>query len=303
MPSAPFGLALAAAGGDPFRNLALEESLLERGLGDRGALLLYADSPCLVIGRNQNPWAELREDAGLPVLRRASGGGAVYHDEGNLNWALIAPRAGHDRPSELALVARALRSLGIESEEGARGGLYVTSPARFAGTKISGTARRIAAERVLHHGTLLVDADLSRMRRCLGGIEVERSRALASVSSPCVNLAEILPGLTLGEVAAALAKTIAGADPLPVEELADGPSVEAIELRLRSWDWTWGATPAFELALPGSLGLARIRVERGRIASMSGPGTEACSSLLGTKFDYGSSKACVAAMESAGFLR
>jgi lipoate-protein ligase A len=287
------GLALRSEGTDPYRNLSLEESLLERGFGRESVLFLYRNSACAVIGRNQNPWAEVSGSWDMPLLRRASGGGAVYHDEGNLNWALIVPRNRHDREAELRLVAAAIGKLGVDVEPGPRGGLFIAGAGPCAGTKIAGTARRFSAERVLHHGTLLVDADLARMESCLGGMDIESSRALASAPSPCANLASILPGIGADEVADALASSLAGSAIESAERIAEGACAQESELRLRSWDWVWGATPDFELAVPAlGGGGARIKVRRGRVLAISGQGSEFCSGFIGLPFDYDLPNAC-----------
>jgi lipoate---protein ligase len=295
--------ALFSAGGDPYRNLALEEALLERGFEGAGVLLLYANEPCVVVGRNQNPWVEASEASGLPVLRRVSGGGAVYHDLGNLNWALILPRSRHDREAELALVAGALRDLGVGAEAGPRGGLFVSAGEKCAGAKISGTARRLTTERVLHHGTLLVNADLARMGTCLGGIATGASRAVSSAPSPCVNLASILPGIRVEEVAEALSRALVGSPIGAAEAAADSAYVDEADRRLRSWDWTWGATPAFGVALEWGGGSVGIEVRGGRVASVSGAGSEAIAGFVGRKFDYGLPRNCVDAMNSGSIPR
>jgi len=295
--------ALFSAGGDPYRNLALEESLLERGFEGAGALLLYANEPCVVVGRNQNPWVEASGASGIPVLRRVSGGGAVYHDLGNLNWAFVLPRSRHDREAELALVAGALRDLGIAAEAGPRGGIFLASGGPRAGAKISGTARRLTAERVLHHGTLLVDADLARMGACLGGLEPEDSRAVSSVPSPCVNLESILPGIRVEDVTEALSRSLAGSRIGAAEAAADSAYAEESERRLRGWDWTWGATPAFAVAVEWGGGTVGIDVRGGRVASVSGPGSEAIADFVGRKFDYGLPGNCADAMNFGGIPR
>lgn len=297
-----YNAALRAAGCDPLRNLALEESLLEKGLrhSSGGFVLIYVDDPCVVIGRNQNPWVEVSAGAGLPVLRRISGGGAVYHDRGNLNWGIIVPRSRHDRDAELSLVSRALRSLGIETESGPRGGLFVAGEGPWKGCKVSGTARRLGAARVLHHGTLLVDADLSRLSASLGGIQAELSRALPSVSSRSVNLSSLVPGLRLEDAALAIARELAGGDPVPAEALADRAFAAEAERRLASWDWTWGSTPSFSLGLPWSGGVARVEVKEGRVSSLSGPGAEGLAGMVGLRFDYGLPAAAALALDNCG---
>ena len=302
--------ALHLLGRDPYANLAAEEALLERPFSDESMLLLYANGPCCVVGRNQNPWAEISPSfgeprGGLPILRRVSGGGAVYHDEGNLNWAFLVPRSEHDRASELGLVVSALRGIGIDLCEGSRGGLYVER-GPYCGRKVSGTARRLAAKRVLHHGTLLVDADLGRLSASLGGLRLGYSRGLSSVSSPAVNLASLKPDLGLGpgvdEIAEALARSITGscgtkigADGLGL--YADRAYAEEAESRLRSWDWTWGATPPFAFELEWARGRTRIDVRGGLIASVSGPFSETLAPILGQRFEFETPESCLKILE------
>lgn len=288
--------ALRLSGSDPYRNLALEESLLERGIGGGSALLLYVNDPCVVVGRNQNPWAEASEGSGLPILRRVSGGGAVYHDRGNLNWSFVVPRRGHDREAELDLVMGALRGLGLELEADSRGGIFTSGGSPRSSAKIAGTARRISAERVLHHGTLLVDADLERMNLALGGLAADSTRSLPSAPSPCVNVSSLLSGIGVEAIALAIAGSLVGSPIEPAEAYADRSYADQAEARLRGWDWTWGATPPFAVAAEWKGGRILIELRGGRVASVSGPGSEAISDFVGRPFDYGLPKACVDAM-------
>lgn len=298
--------ALFLPGRDPYANLAAEEALLERPASDEGIFLLYVNDPCCVFGRNQNPWAEISPasgalDVGLPVLRRVSGGGAVYHDGGNLNWAFLVPRSEHERASELGLVILALRKIGAELCEGPRGGLYVEG-GPYRGRKVSGTARRLSATRVLHHGTLLVDSDLSCLSSSLGGLSLGFSRALPSVSSPAVNLSSLVPGLSLGEVSETLAVSIAGASAskLVGDSLglyADLAYAREAERRLRSWEWTWGSSPPFALEFCTAGGTTRLNVCGGCLSSASGPASEAFEPILGQRFEFGTPKACLKILE------
>jgi lipoate-protein ligase A len=291
-----YDAALRARACDPIRNLALEESLLERDFGFESAVLVYVNEPCVVIGRNQNPWIEVSASAGIAVLRRVSGGGAVYHDRGNLNWSIIVPRSRHDREAELASVAAAIRALGVETETSPRGGLFVAGDGPWAGAKVSGSARRLSSARVLHHGTLLVDADLARLSSCLGGIEAVATKALPSVRSRSVNLSSLVPGLKVEEAAYAIARELSGAKSADAEALADpGFSAEAAR-RLGSWEWTWGSTPAFSLELPWSGGRALVEVRGGLVASASGPGAERLEDFMGRRFTYGFSASAALAL-------
>jgi lipoate---protein ligase len=298
------GASLFAEGQRPFDNLALEEALLERGDCREGLLLFYVNSPCVIVGRNQNPWAEVSPRSGLSVLRRVSGGGAVYQDGGNLNWAFIVPREAHDHEAELDLVAKALRDLGIDVARGPRGGLFVASGSH-AGCKLSGTARRLSARKVLHHGTLLVDADLAALGSCLGGLEPSNTRALSSVGSPCVNLAALAPLLSVELVASHLSSSIASRAPerfkLGMLGSDDERSYAAeASRRLRSWEWTWASTPPFSLSLRSSRGPVSLEVKSGLVASASGPGEEFLYPLIGRRFDYDMPDSCLSLLEAGG---
>jgi len=278
------GRALLSGFGDPFANLALEEDLLAGPTRPLDAFLLYVDDPCVIVGRSQNPWIEVSPGAGIPVLRRISGGGTVYHDRGNLNWSFLGPRAEHDRRTELAAIVAALALLGVEAAADERGAIRLLGPGSLAGAKVSGSARRVMRDRVLHHGTLLVDADLGRMGSCLGGIEALRGAAPRSVQSRVANLSALVPGIAMGEVIGALSRSISGRESESAESLADHESLRRSELRLRSWDWIWGATPRFSVAI-GEAGCV-LEVAKGRVASASGPRSEALEGFLGQAFDY-----------------
>jgi lipoate-protein ligase A len=177
---------------DPAVNFALERELLNGREGD--FLLLYINSPCVVIGRNQAEAAEADLDLcareGIPVIRRISGGGTVWHDGGNVNFAFITAADGKspldDKPLEPVIAA--LHAMGVEAVAGSRGELLV------GGKKISGTASCVRRGRRLFHGTLLFDADLDAMRRALAGDRAARGRKVSSVPSVTVNLRPLLGG-------------------------------------------------------------------------------------------------------------
>ncbi|HUW41390.1 MAG TPA: hypothetical protein VMV90_10285 [Rectinemataceae bacterium] len=286
--------ALRAEGRDPTDNLALEEALLSLPGDAEALLLLYVNDPCVVVGRNQNPWAEVDPRSDLPVRRRVSGGGTVYHDAGNLNWALLVPRRLHDQDAELALVAGALCALGFGVEPGPRGGLYLGGGSDRAGGKVSGTARRFGPRRVLHHGTILVDADLGRLRASLGGIRPVSSRAVASVPGRPVNLSALRPGLGAEALAADLMAYFASAglagEAGSAESFlaASGAAEVAREARERhlGWDWTWGQTPDFSVSAPALSGDVIVDVKGGRVAGLHGPGAKDRADLLGRRFEY-----------------
>lgn len=147
-----------------FKNLAFEEYLLRNHKWEDGSevMLLWSNSPAVVIGRHQNPWMEantpyLRE-RGIVLARRHSGGGAVYHDEGNLNISLLTTSDSHCRPKNLNFLSKALNSrFSVNVVPTKRGDMEMQPGCR----KCSGTAARIIKERAYHHLTLLVTVDLT----------------------------------------------------------------------------------------------------------------------------------------------
>jgi lipoate-protein ligase A len=233
-------------GRDPLDHLAIENMLLETKETEQVLLVFYVNGPSVIIGRNQNPWREVAPDAQVPFFRRASGGGAVYHDEGNLNWAFIAPRHLHDQDAELVAVARGISACGVETAPGSRGGIYCTTASGYGGRKVSGTARRFTPRSVLHHGTVLVCADMKRLRTSLGGIETRDDHSIASVPASPINLGDIVPGLTVRQVLETMSLSITGGPSVALPlGLIDSAMFEEEKLRLSSPAWAYGASPPF----------------------------------------------------------
>ena len=189
---------------DVWKHLATEEYLLNALLPDSCILYLWRTADAVVIGKNQNPWLECRfadlDLAGGKLARRLSGGGAVYHDFGNLNFSFILWQDAYDKEALSQIVVDAVRTFGIDASIGDRHVLQADN------RKFSGNAFCLRRKKVIHHGTILVDADLERLHEFLrptcSGIE---SRGIRSVPSPVVNLSELQPSLTIGAVADAVA--------------------------------------------------------------------------------------------------
>eukprot|EP00755_Sulcionema_specki_P016934 Sspe_Gene.63221::Locus_36004_Transcript_2_2_Confidence_0.667_Length_903::g.63221::m.63221/K03800/lplA, lplJ; lipoate---protein ligase len=177
------------------RNLALEEFVLRRQREDEVTLVTYANREAIIIGRNQNQHLECNvpfiEHNGVPLVRRHSGGGTVYHGPGNICFSIHTSRERYSPSTSIAVVAKALHSLGVPVETGRRHDLWV------GGKKVSGSAFRITHGGAYHHGTLLLYADLPRLRDCLSVGEYNKqymvSKGVRSVRSPVVNLTEAFP--------------------------------------------------------------------------------------------------------------
>lgn len=275
-------------------NLALEEYLF---YGTSGRwLLTWVDDPCVVVGRHQNPWAEcaVRE---VTVARRMSGGGTVYHDGGNLNFSFIAARDDLNLDATFAVVVEALAACGVPARRTERNDLYVGD------RKVSGNAFRHARGRSIHHGTLLVDSDLDRLRAALtGDPRVRESRAIDSVRATVVALRAVRPDVTVDAVRSALAATGARwADddrpdtfgvPAEVAALPGFPEAREARRRHDSWEWRFGTTPRFTYRLDAE-GVALV-VDRGLVTDVVAPAgmaatgrsaAERCAALVGARFD------------------
>ncbi|MBP5300426.1 MAG: lipoate--protein ligase family protein [Victivallales bacterium] len=182
-------------GTDPRENAAAEEQLFRlRPFPDEPQLLFYTNDECVQCGRNQEPAAECAlawcEANGIPVLKRISGGGTVFHDHGNQNYAFLIPRQGYDPAGILGLVVEALRSIGVEDARFCE---------RFSvwhgADKIAGSAFALSGPAALLHGCLPFTTDLAKMRRLLTPDRQYEpgSHAVASVVSPVANIASIVP--------------------------------------------------------------------------------------------------------------
>jgi len=254
---------------DVYRNLAIEEYLMEHVV-DRGPVLFLWRSECAVVmGKNQNPWRECRlglmRAEGVPLARRISGGGTVYHDPGNLNYCVIVDRIQYREEQAYDVVFEALQGFGIQAERTGKSNLSVD------GLKFSGNAFCFRKGRALHHGTLLLDTDLERLGRYLGamtdGIE---THAIASVPAQVVNLN--LDTKAVSNVLKASFQSIYGNGTPSIwseQEINESELVPLIE-RQTSLDWTLGATPRFVLEKDGKT----IEVVKGKVTRASGGGAE-----------------------------
>ena len=262
---------------DPYANLAIESMLLDRV--DDPTLLIWRNDPCVVIGRHQNPWVECDLDRmhadGIPLARRISGGGAVYHDPGNTNFSFLSPSDRYDQDRHFGVVIAALGALGVRAHKTERNDL------RVGDRKISGNAFRHTGGRSLHHGTLLVHADLDRLVAYLAAPASESiaTRATSSVRSVVTNLADHAPGLTHDRLADALERAFVheygSADVAPERAPPSRDDATTVARELASWDWVYGHTPRFEVTVPvAGVGSVVLRVVRGiveRVDSESAP--------------------------------
>ncbi len=229
-------------------SLAAEEFLLTR-VTSGDLLMLWKSAPTVVIGKFQNAYGEVSvgeiERRGIDLVRRNSGGGTVYHDAGNLNFTFIADRGENSPDYErfLAPVVDALQNLGIPAAMGDAFDIVVD------GKKVSGNAQSVVKNRVMHHGTLLFDADLSVLSAVTGHASADvTSKAIQSNPSPVCNLRPYLENdMGIDAFANRLKTALCGENaevrPFTEEEIRE---IERLrDEKYGTWDWNFGKSPAF----------------------------------------------------------
>ena len=192
---------------DPWFNLAVEECIFRQMPATQRVLFLWRNADTVVIGRAQNPWKECNtrrmEEDHVRLARRSSGGGAVFHDLGNTCFTFMAGKPEYDKTVSTAIVLTALNSLGVTAEASGRNDLVVKTDS--GDRKVSGSAYRETMDRGFHHGTLLLNADLSRLANYLNPDQKKlQAKGITSVRGRVANLVELLPGITHQQVCEAI---------------------------------------------------------------------------------------------------
>jgi len=262
-------------------NLALEEHVLRNRMGADDYLLFYINAPSIIIGRNQNTIEEVDSrvvaERGITVVRRISGGGAVYHDLGNLNFSFMTPSV-HGRFNRYELFTRpvvdVLQDLGVPAELGGRNDILA------GGRKISGNAQFARPDRMFSHGTLLFDSNLDDVTAALiprpGKVE---SKGVKSIRSRVANITEFLKEpITVIELRERIIEKIFGTRDrakVPTLELTDADWAEVdalVKRKYGSWDWNYGENPRCNVQrshrfTAGEIDV-RVNVEAGRVATV-----------------------------------
>ena len=237
--------------GDGWCNLAVDEYFLDTLGPDDMMLYFYVNKNAVIIGQGQNPWAECRlaemDRDGVQLVRRITGGGAVFHDEGNLNFSFIAGEGRYDLERQFGLILNAVRALGIPCEFSGRNDLLAD------GRKFSGNAfcKRGAIRQ--HHGTLLISADMTRLQNYLNVDPRKlKPKGVKSVKSRVCNLNEFVPELRRDDMLEALKRAYAAEygdytelQTSQLDEAAIAPYYE----KQKSDAWRLGVTPRFDLEI------------------------------------------------------
>jgi len=243
---------------DPFRNMAFDQWCLESLPLDEPVFYLWRNRPSVIIGLNQNAFAEVNraflESRGIELVRRVTGGGAVYHDLQNLNYTIVGRTSDIERdyPAYASIMAGALASLGVDARVSGRNDIVIGDE----GLKVSGFAKRVWRDRLMVHGTIMYDVDIDTLTHALDTPGSKLSgKGVASVRSRVANLREQLSGIgSIEELQERLTSILAG----PSEALALSPAQEAridalADSRFRTWEWNWGHSPAGDISLSAHL--------------------------------------------------
>ncbi|TNV18922.1 lipoate--protein ligase LplA [Buttiauxella sp. B2] len=240
---------------DPWFNLAVEECIFRQMPATQRVLFLWRNADTVVIGRAQNPWKECNtrrmEEDNVRLARRSSGGGAVFHDLGNTCFTFMAGKPEYDKSVSTEIVVNALNSLGIDAKISGRNDLEVATAEGVR--KVSGSAYKETMDRGFHHGTLLLNADLSRLANYLNPDEKKlQAKGITSVRGRVANLGDLLPGLTHEQICNAVCESFfayygerAEAEHISPDALPDLPGFAETFARQSSWEWNFGQAPAF----------------------------------------------------------
>lgn len=224
---------------NPYYNLALEEYLISKKLP---ILFLWQNEPTVVIGRNQNPYKECNiskiTNDKVHIVRRRSGGGAVYHDFGNLNFTIISKKYDNCIESNFDFVKNVLLELGINAKTNGRNDLEIDNK------KISGSAFFEEDNIFCHHGTLLINVDTSKLNEYLTPSKLKlKSKGIESVQSRIVNLKSIYTNITVNKVIDKFCE-MCNTKPniITKEDIEKSKEICSIIDKYRSWQWNFGET-------------------------------------------------------------
>ena len=246
---------------NPYINLGIEKHLLERVDDDTLILYLWQNKNTVVIGKNQNPWAECcvsfaEEDGGF-IARRQSGGGAVYHDLGNVNFTFISSKENMDVSRNMQIIQKACEKVGVKTEISGRNDILAD------GKKFSGNAFYNTKDKAYHHGTILVNADKEKMQKLLTPSKAKLiAKGVKSVTSRVVNLAELSESATCESVKDGILSAFIETFNMSCEAIMDIDMdfVNSMAEEYSSWDFVFGKTIDFSVSLENRFSWGQVQL-------------------------------------------
>ena len=260
----------------PYKNLAVEEYLLLHCEPQECILYLWQNQNTVVIGRNQNAWKECKveslEKNGGHLARRLSGGGAVYHDLGNLNFTFLVSKENYSIDRQLEVIVKAVQKLGAKAEKYGRNDILID------GKKFSGNAFYEQEQHCYHHGTLMMNVNKEMLSKYLTvSKEKLQSKGVDSVKSRVTNLVDYIPDLTLEALKKALREAFEEVYGLTSNECKmedlDQKEIEQRTKHFSSWDWRYGRKIDFQYEISkrfpwGQMNI-QFQVDKGKIADVN----------------------------------
>lgn len=239
---------------NPWFNLALEEYLFDRTEPDTVILYLWQNQNTVVIGKTQNAWKECRcaqlEADGGKLARRSSGGGAVFHDMGNICFTFLASKELYDLERQLKVILEAVKMHGIDANFTGRNDITTSD-----GRKFSGNAFRFSKGVGLQHGTILMDTDGEKMAKYLQVSKAKmQSKGVESVRSRVVNLITLNPNITSESIKRCFITafeneyaTINNLQSYDESALNTVNELTPYYDKYSSWEWRYGSNPSFDM--------------------------------------------------------
>lgn len=304
---------------DPYYNMAFDEYCLESLPIDEPVFYLWQNRPAVIVGFNQEVNTEVNLDYlkanGIALVRRVTGGGAVYHDLGNLNYTIVGRSEDLERdyPEYASLMMKALQALGIPATLSGRNDILVGE------RKVSGFAKRVCKNRLMVHGTLMYDVDLEILTKVLNpSVTKLQSKGIASVRSRVANLCEYLPEITdihmfskqLGEILSCnntdTEYQLSEKDLANIQRLRDD--------KFAKWEWNYGRSPKATLVHSARLACGTVEVhltlKENRISSCrfggdflgNLPASEVETLLQGVAYEPDAIRACLLSIKISHYF-
>ena len=247
---------------DVYENLAVEKLLLDSVEDDSLILYLWQNENTVVIGKNQNAWAECKTDVikadNVKIARRLSGGGAVFHDRGNLNFTFITSSKNYDLLKQMSVIKKACAMAGIKTEFSGRNDILAN------GKKFSGNAFYNSKGNSYHHGTILISADMDKLGKYLTPSKSKlQSKGVKSVESRVVNLSELCPELNVQKMRENMILAAQQTYELDAIEMLkiEGAERENLAKLYSSWDYIYGTAIPSDFACEGRFSWGGIQLK------------------------------------------